>query len=168
MNKKISLAYIWHRAGNIGSLGSIWRRTRTRTKWKRIVVYDEDICKLSQLERKKYRIRILNSDPKHYCLSLCKYVIYWPSTRPNMPFQRLSGRLNNYITRWRQEVSELETRVVEKATTRQKGPSGPPVCWRSDELETRCSRENRTQQKAGPPGLRLSIRRTRKTQRWWP
>ena len=77
-----------------------------------------------------------------------------------MPFQRLSGRLNYYITRWGQEVSELGTRevgemmwsgkpplsrrgprdpqcvgdqtswrqnVVEKATTQQKGPSGPPM-----------------------------------------
>ena len=36
--------------------------------------------------------------------------------RSNMPFQRLSGRLsgwlNYYITRWRQEVSELGTREV--------------------------------------------------------
>ena len=50
----------------------------------------------------------------------------------NMPFQRLSGRLNNYITWCGQEVSELEENelekgVVRKATTRQKGPSGPAV-----------------------------------------
>ena len=32
--------------------------------------------------------------------------------RSNMPFQRLSGWLNYYITRWRQEVSELGTREV--------------------------------------------------------
>ena len=32
--------------------------------------------------------------------------------RSNMPFQRLSGRLNYYITRWEQEVSELEIRWV--------------------------------------------------------
>ena len=32
--------------------------------------------------------------------------------RSNMPFQRLSGRLNYYITRWRQEVSKLEIRWV--------------------------------------------------------
>ena len=32
--------------------------------------------------------------------------------RSNMPFQRLSGRLNNYITQWRQEVSQLEIRWV--------------------------------------------------------
>ena len=54
--------------------------------------------------------------------------------RSNMPFQRLSGRLNYYITRWGQEVSEL----VKK-----------------------CGRES--QQKAELPCLRLSIRRTRKT-----
>ena len=41
---------------------------------------------------------------------------WWGS---NMPFQRLSGWLNYYINRWRQEVS-----------------------WRSDELETRCGRES--------------------------
>ena len=63
--------------------------------------------------------------------------------RSNMPFQRLSGLLNYHITRWRQEVSS----------------------WRSDELVTRFGRES--QQKAEPPGLRLSIRRTRKTQRWY-
>ena len=32
--------------------------------------------------------------------------------------------------------------VVEKTTTRQNGPSGPSVSWRSDELESRCSRES--------------------------
>ena len=32
--------------------------------------------------------------------------------RSNMPFQRLSGRLNYYITRCEQEVSELEIRQV--------------------------------------------------------
>ena len=64
--------------------------------------------------------------------------------RSNMPFQRLSGRLNYYITRWRQEVSELEIRWVRERSGRE------------------------SQQKAEPPGLRLSIRRTRKPQRWWP
>ena len=58
--------------------------------------------------------------------------------------------------------------AVEKASTRQKGPSGPrlnsletsPV-WRPDPLVTRCGRES-TQQ-SGPPGLQLSsIRRTGK------
>ena len=32
--------------------------------------------------------------------------------RSNMPFQRLSGWLNSFITRWGQEVSELEIREV--------------------------------------------------------
>ena len=68
--------------------------------------------------------------------------------RSNMPFQGrrkwhipmasyreiLSGRLSYYITRWRREVSQF---------------------WRSDELETRCGRENSTQRR-GPTGLRLS------------
>ena len=102
--------------------------------------------------------------------------------RSNMPFQRLigwlSGLLNYYITRWRQEVRELEIRqvgdqmswrqvVVGKATTQKKGKSEPPVV-----LETRwwqdVGEKASTQQKAAPPGLRLSIRRTRKTQRWCP
>ena len=83
--------------------------------------------------------------------------------RSNMPFQRLSGRLserlNYYITRWGREVCELEkyeleTRCGRESHTRLKGPSGPPVSWRSDELETRCGRES--QQKAEPPSLRLS------------
>ena len=49
----------------------------------------------------------------------CMTVIsaWWQS---NMPFQRLSGRLNYYTTRWGQEVSELD----------------------SDELETSCGRES--------------------------
>ena len=80
--------------------------------------------------------------------------------RSNMPFQRLSGRLNYHINRWdtnslNWRSEEFETRcgreshqpeegalrtpdwvgeqrswrqgVVEKATTRQKGPSGTPV-----------------------------------------
>ena len=64
--------------------------------------------------------------------------------RSNMPFQRrrkwhipmasngkiLNGRLNDYITQWRQEVSQFGDRrvwrqdVVEKASTRQKWPQG--------------------------------------------
>ena len=64
--------------------------------------------------------------------------VWWWS---NMTFQRLSGRLNYYITQWTQEVSELEIRrvgedVVGKATTQQKGPLGPPV-----ELEIRWVRD---------------------------
>ena len=74
--------------------------------------------------------------------------------RSNMPFQRrrkwhipmasyeeiLNGRLNYYITRWRQEVSKFGDRrvwrqdVVEKASTQQRaGPPGLPVeqFWRT-------------------------------------
>ena len=47
--------------------------------------------------------------------------------------------------------------VVEKATAQRRGPSGPPLSWKSDELVIRCDRESK--QKAEPPGLRLSIRR---------
>ena len=55
-----------------------------------------------------------------------------------MPFQRLSGWLNYYITRWRQEVSQFGDQtcwwqdVVEKARTQQ---SGPPGLWLSSPRE---------------------------------
>ena len=56
--------------------------------------------------------------------------------RSNMPFQRLSGRLNYYITRWDRKS----------------------VSWRSDELEPRYGRESphSAEWASGPPGLRLS------------
>ena len=84
--------------------------------------------------------------------------------RSNMPFQRLSGwlsgRLNYHITRRGQEV-------VGKATPGRRGPRDPQwvleTRWWQDVLE-----KASTQQKDEPPGLRLSIWRTRKTQRWWP
>ena len=60
--------------------------------------------------------------------------------RSNMPFQRLSGRLNYYITLCRQEVGEFgdQTRwwqdVVEKPSTQQK--AGPRASgWASGERE---------------------------------
>ena len=90
--------------------------------------------------------------------------------RSNMPFQRLSGRLsgrlNYYITRWdRKSVSwrsdELEWDVAREIHIRPKGPSGPPIVF-GDPLVSRCGRES------PPLGLRLSIWRTRKTQRWRP
>ena len=128
----------------------------------------------------------------------CMTVIFawW---RSNMPFQRLSGRLNYYITRWGQEVSELGTRRVRDEMWQRKPPPGkgglrgPRLSWRSDELEPWCGREShhpaegalgtpdgvwgpdqlvircsRESQQSRPPSLRLSIRRTRKTQHWWP
>ena len=49
--------------------------------------------------------------------------------RSNMPFQRLSGRLNYYVTRWRQEVSEI---------------------WRPDQLVRRCCNENMSQRGWAP------------------
>ena len=59
--------------------------------------------------------------------------------------------------------------VVEKATTRQNGPSGLPVSWRSDELETRCSRESHYPAESWAPGPPVEQPwRTRKPQRWWP
>ena len=76
----------------------------------------------------------------------CMIVIsaWW---RRNMPFQRLNGRLNYYITRCRQEVRELERRWVGVKSDREshypaEGSLGTPVSWRSDELETRCDRES--------------------------
>ena len=90
----------------------------------------------------------------------------------NLPFRRLSGRLNYYITRSRQEVRRLGEQmswrqvVVEKATPGRRGSRDARWSWGPDQLVIRCTRES--QQKAEPLGLRLSIRRTRKTQRWWP
>ena len=79
----------------------------------------------------------------------CMIVIsaWW---RSNMPFQRLSGllsrRLNNYKTRWRQVIRRF----------------GGQTNWRQDVVG------KATTQQKWPSGLRLSIMRTRKTQRWWP
>ena len=122
------------------------------TKWDKVKAHDKLI------DRRTGREWPLN------CMTVIS--AWW---RSNMPFQRLSGRLsgrlNYYITRWGQEVSELGTRwvrercgkeshhpaegalgtsdwvgdqtswrqdVVGKATTQQKGHSGPP-----SELEIR-------------------------------
>ena len=58
----------------------------------------------------------------------------------NMPFQRLNGGLNYYITRWRQEVSQF----------------GDP------KLETRCGRESQYSAESWAPlGFRLSNPRER-------
>ena len=60
--------------------------------------------------------------------------------RLNIPFQRLSGRLKYYITRWWQEVSELEYKEVED-----KMRSGPlcPQLSSSRERERNTVRVNR-------------------------
>ena len=82
--------------------------------------------------------------------------------------------LYNSVETGSQWVGDQRSRsqgVVEKATARWRGPraSWRSASWRSDELETRCGRES--QQKAEPPGLRLSMR-TRTThdyvrRDWW-
>ena len=94
--------------------------------------------------------------------------------RSNMPFQRLSGRLNYYITRCRQEVRWVGNQmswskdVVRKATTQQKGPSGP-LSEFGDPLVTRCGRESQHSAESWAPGPPVEQQwRTRKTQRWWP
>ena len=61
--------------------------------------------------------------------------------RSSMPFQRLSGWLNYYVTRW---------------------------SWRSDELETRCGRGSPHSAECAPGPPVEQHWRTRKTQRWWP
>ena len=54
---------------------------------------------------------------------------------------------------------ELETRYGRESHHPAEGALGAPDgVWRPDQLVIRCGRES--QQKAEPPGLRLSIRRT--------
>ena len=159
-------------------------------------------------------------------------VVYWPLTRPNMPFQRrrkciiLSEVGRAWLTIWdrvkiscyshklmHQKVSDLWTAwqlfllngdqtchskdggsaysngqlwgdiewalnyyitectgnsmswrqdAVEKASTKQREPSGPRLMsLEIREMEKWCCREKSTQQRAGPPGLRLSNPRER-------
>ena len=160
-------------------------------------------------------------------------VVYWPPTRPNMPFQRrwksifhwrgrawltYGTRLKSYGTvtnwctgrewpvkcmtvisaRWRSNMPFKRRRkcifrwpvmgrywvgigllynwvhrkfkefwrqdVVEKASTQQKGPSGPPIeFWGSDKLEKWCCRENSTPQRAALPGP--PVEQPRRTER---
>ena len=85
----------------------------------------------------------------------------------------LSGRLHYYITRWEQEVSELEIREVRdkmwkrKPPPGQKGPLGPPIEF-GDPLVTRCGRESQHSAGSWAPGPPVEQPwRTRKTQRWW-
>ena len=83
---------------------------------------------------------------REWPLNCMTFISAW--WRSNMPFQRLSGRLsgrlNYYITRWDRKS----------------------VCWGLEWSEKDVVEKASTQQKAEPPGPRLSIRRTRKTQRW--
>ena len=90
--------------------------------------------------------------------------------RSNMPFQRLSGQLNYYITRWRQEVSELEIRWVGARCGRESHHLAegalrtPDWVWRSDQLVRRCWNENISQGGQAPRPLVEQPRRTRTTQ----
>ena len=89
----------------------------------------------------------------------CMTVIsaWWQS---NMPFQRLSGWLNYYITRWGQEVSDLEIRWVRDEMWLGKPPPSrralgtPDWVWRPDQLVWRCWKENMSQRgwTLRPPG----------------
>ena len=152
----------------------------------------------------------------------CSIVVYWSSTRPNMPFQRrrscifhlrgrawltiwyrvkipryshrlmhrkrvtcelhdsyfrsmtikhaipktaevheiLSGRLNYYITQWRQEVSNFGVKMRKrKISPSRRSPQAPdwPV-WRSESWEirpvlvSRCSRESQHPAESWAPG----------------
>ena len=156
-------------------------------------------------------------------------VVYWPSTRPNMPFQSDAPEGSDtsqwpvierriWLTKWDKVKAHdtlidwcagrewlLNCMTVISARWQSNMPSqrqrkwhisdgkwwgdiewaiellyntvkqevrrvGDLTSWRSDELETRCGRES--QQKAEPPGLRLSIRITRTThgyvrRGWW-
>ena len=94
--------------------------------------------------------------------------------RSNMPFQRLSGRLNYYITRWGQEVKSwrpenLESRSGRESHHRAEGDFGtPPGSWRSDQWVRRFWNENMSQRGWAPWSPVEQPRRTRKTQCWWP
>ena len=76
--------------------------------------------------------------------------------RSNMPFQRLSGRLNYYITRWGQEVSELESDELETICGREshhpvEEALGAPSSF-GDPLVTRCGRERQHSAESWAPG----------------
>ena len=105
------------------------RRQVWLTKWDKVKAHDTliDWC-----TRREWPLN---------CMSVIS--AWWQS---NMPFQRLSGRLNYYITRWGQEVR----RVGEQANWRS-------ASWRSDELETRCGRETPPPSRRGPRDPRLSL-----------
>ena len=87
-------------------------------------------------------------------------VVYWPSTRPDIPFQRRGScmfhwRWRAWLTVWSRRSDELETRCGRESHHPAKGALGTPDEF-GDPLVTRCGWENSTQQKAVPPGLRLS------------
>ena len=103
-------------------MASNWKKSRRwiwLTKWDKVKAHDTliDWC-----------------TGREWPLNCMTVISAW--WRSNMPFQRLSGRLNYYITRWRQEVrswrsDRLVIRCGRESHTRPKGPSGPPIeFWR--------------------------------------
>ena len=63
---------------------------------------------------------------------------------------------------WRQDV-------VEKASTQQKGPLGPPIeFWRPDQLVTRCGRESQHPAESWAPGPPVEQPRRTGKKCWWP
>ena len=88
--------------------------------------------------------------------------------RSNIPFQRLSGRLNYYIIRWdRMSVSwrsdELETRYSRESHHPAEGPLGPPIEF-GDQTRL-CAGMRTCPREAGPPGPLLSSRGERDRER---
>ena len=112
------------------------------TKWDKVKAHDTFIDRCTGRERPLNCMAVISA--------------WW---RSNMPFQRLGGRLNYYITRWERKseswrADELETRCGRESHTRPKAPSGPrwslETRWWQDAVE-----KARTQQ-SGPLDLRLS------------
>ena len=107
----------------------------------------------------------------HLLLS-CNCVVYWPSTRPNMPFQSdapersdtfrwllWEGLLYNYywfsyyITQWGQKVRELEIRWGRESHHPTEGAIGTPSeFWKPEPLVTRCDREIQRSAESWAPG----------------
>ena len=114
------------------------------------------------------RVRVMETNVKKIPhVEFWKIIKGWSTVisawwRSNMPFQRLSGRLNYYITRWRQEVSELETRCGRESHHPAEGALGTPSeFW--DQLVRRCWNENMSQRGWAPRPPFEQPRRTRTT-----
>ena len=115
-------------------------------RWARLIIWDMvkvPLCRYRVMHRKRVTCELHDS---YFRLMTIKYAI-----------PRIEWTLNYYITLSRQDVRELEleTRCGREGHARPKGPSRPPVVletrWWQDVVE-----KASTQQKAEPPGLRLS------------
>ena len=127
---------VMHRKEVTHSDGSYEKKSRRRiwlTKWDKVKAHDTPIDWCTGREWPVNCMTVISA--------------WWQS---NMPFQRLSGRLNYYITRWRQEVRELEIRCGRESHHPAEGALGTPDgVWGLDQLVIRCSRES---QQSGPSG----------------